>query len=399
MKLYNPFEPGLAANPYPIYASLRHESPVFELAPGGIFGVCRHKDILAVLKQPNLFSSAGFRPLLEPPWLGEAGNPLVRSILVMDPPTHSRLRTLVNPAFSGEAINAMSASIQRVAEGIADELVERREVNFAEDFGVAFPGRVMADLLGLDPALYMRCSKWADACVNVTPAPPTPERASEVRSNIAEMLHYLREVVTKRRRAPGTDITSRLVAAEVDGDRLSDDEIVWCTTTLLIGGFENVGIALTNALIFYMDHPSRFEELRSLDSEKVNAVASEILRLWGPTQGLFRTATEDTSIAGTPIPKGGLIYTLIPAGNRDEARFAEPDRFNPERSDLVNFLSYGHGTHYCVGIHLARMEMRIGLQTLARRFRGFERLPGELSWHMDLLVRKLHSLPVRALPA
>jgi cytochrome P450 len=399
MRMFDPFVPGLAANPYPTYASLRHESPVFELAPGGIFGVCRHKDILAVFKQPNLFSSAGFRPLLEPAWLGEVGNPIVRSILVMDPPTHSRLRTLINPAFSGEAMSAISASVQRIAEGIADELIERGEVNFAEDFGVAFPGRVMADLLGLDPALYLRCSTWADACLNVTPAPPTPERASDARSNIVEMLHHLREVVTERRRSPGTDVTSRLIAAEVDGDRLSDDEIVWCTATLLLGGFETVGVALTNALIFFMDHPSKFEELRSLDSEKVNAVANEILRLWGPTQGLFRVATEDTSIAGTSIPKGSPIYTLIPAGNRDEARFAEPDRWNPERSDMVNFLSYGYGAHYCIGVHLARMEMRIGLQTLARRFKRFERLPGKLSWHMNFIVRKLHSLPVRVLPA
>ncbi|TKC92095.1 cytochrome P450 [Polyangium fumosum] len=381
--------PSFRANPYPHYAAMRTSSPVCQVDPGGMWAVSRWDDVLFVLKNPALFSSQGFKAVMEPPWIGY--NPLVHSMLALDPPAHTRLRGLVTRAFGGGTTRRLAPKVERLAEELAGKLVG--EVDFVEGFATPLPAFVIGEILGLDPSLHVFFKRWADDISSIAPEPESAAHVVQVRTAIADLSGYLREVVAARRRAPADDTVSDLIHAEVDGHSLTEEEILDFLVLLLLAGLETTTHLLGNTMILLAAQPALWDRLRG-DPALAAPFVEEMLRYDGPSHALPRIATAEVTIAGVTIPAGSLVLALVASANRDERRHADPDRFDIDRNAQGN-LQFGHGIHTCVGALLARMEARIALEVLTRRFRRVELGAGEIRYNRTIAIRGPVVLPVR----
>ncbi|WP_437630195.1 cytochrome P450 [Sorangium sp. So ce854] len=368
---------------------MRRVSPVCQVEPGGMWAVTRYEDVLFVMKNPALFSSEGFKLAWQPPWVGY--NPFANSLLAMDPPSHTRLRGLIHRAFGAATVARIEPRLRAVAAELTSSLVE--ETDFVEAFGHPLPAFAIGEILGLDHALHAHFKRWADEFVAITPEVPSPEDAERVRKTIAELTGYLMEVIEARRRAPVDDTVSDLVRAEVDGQRLTDAEIVEFLVTLLIGGLETTTHLLSNSLLFLADHPDMMDRLHA-DRGLTALFVEEMLRYDGPVQTLPRISTADVVLSGVTIPRGALVIPIVASANRDEAKFKDPDRFDLHRGSQGG-LQFGHGIHFCIGAALARMEARVALEAVIARFQRVERVPGEIRYNRTLTVRGPITLPLR----
>jgi hypothetical protein len=385
-------DPAFRADPYPTYALLRRDAPVCRVDPGGLWAVSRHDDIVAVLRDPARFSSQAFRAVWEPPWLDY--NPLARSILAMDGLAHARVRTLASRAVGPRAVARLAPEIREYAAGLAAGLAG--DVELVAAFAAPLPARVIATLLGLDPALGVRFKAWADDLLSVTPTPLDDAHAARVRGTIAELTAYMRAVIADRRRAPVDDVVSELLRPDGDGQRLSDAEIVEFMVAILLGGLETTTHLLATAMVFLAGRPDLWDRLRR-DPAAVPAFVDELLRHDGPSQTLPRVTTCEVTIAGVTIPAGALVVALVGSAGRDERRFPDPDTFDMTRGSAA--LNFGHGVHFCLGAALARMEAQIGLEALVARFRSVERLPGPRVYNRTMTVRGPVAAPLRLTPA
>lgn len=386
--------PEVRANPYPIYAELRRKSPVCEVDPGGVWAVARYSDVQFVLKNPELFSSAGFQSYLKPAWVEH--NPIASSILVMDAPAHGKYRGLVSRAFTTRLLASMEVRVRAVADQLADRLLARGEVDFMAEFATPLPAAIIGELLGIETSQHGNFKRWGADMSAITPAPPSEELVTSVRKTLAEMAGYLQEVVDARRRAPANDLVSELIRARVDGEVLTDAEILSFLFLLLPAGFETTANLLANAMLGFLDRPGDFARLRA-EPALVPAFIEEVLRHDSPVHGIPRIATADVELGGATVPKGAMVLVLLGSANRDEAQFPDPDRFDLGR-DAQGGVAFGHGAHFCLGAALTRMEGRIGIEALLSRFQGFSRLADKLEWTPTLTVRGPVTLPVRCLP-
>jgi cytochrome P450 len=373
-------DPAVRADPYPFYAALRAGAPVCQVDPGGMWAVSRHDDVMAVLRDPARFSSLAFRAVWEPAWVGY--NPLARSILAQDGPAHARLRALTTRAVGPRAVARLAPEIRARAERLADGLAG--EVEVVEGFAAPLPAYVIATLLGLDAGLAVRFKRWADDFLSVTPEPLDDAHAGRVRGTIAELSAYMHAVIAERRATPVDDMVSELVRAEVDGQRMSDPEILEFMIAILLGGLETTTHLLATSLLFLADRPDLWARLRA-EPGAIAGFVEEMLRFDGPSQTLPRVTTCEVELAGVKIPAGALVLALVGSAGRDERRFSEPDRFDMARGTAA--LNFGHGIHFCLGAALARMEAQIGLAVLAERFAAIERVAGEIAYNRTMTVR------------
>ncbi|WP_437308955.1 cytochrome P450 [Sorangium sp. So ce388] len=381
--------PAFRADPYPHYAELRREAPVCQVEPGGMWAVSRYEDVLFVLKSPELFSSHGFKAAWQPPWVGY--NPLANSMLALDPPAHTRLRGLIHRAFGSRTVLRLAPRVRAVAEELASGLAG--EVDFIDALAMPLPAFVIGEVLGLDHGLRAHFKRWADDILSVTPGPEPPAHAGRIRTTIAELTGYLKDVVAARRRAPADDTVSDLVRAELDGQALTDTEIVDFLVLLLLGGLETTTHLLGNALLFLADHPDMMRRLRDAP-DLVPLFLEEVLRYDGPSQSVPRLTTREVSLAGATLPAGALVLALVASANRDERQYPDPDRFDLHRGSHGG-LQFGHGIHFCIGAALARMEARAALEALVARFPRVERCSGEIAYNRTLTVRGPVALPLR----
>ena len=388
---FNLLLPEVRANPYPMYAEMRRTSPVCQVEPGGLWVAARYKDVAFILKNPEIFSSAGFQALLKPAWLGH--NPLGDSILVMDPPAHTKLRGLMSRAFSPRNLPRMELRVRALADELADRLETLGEADLMAEFAEPLPARMIGEILGLDASLHRSFKKWGGHLAAITPVTPDEELATAIRTSISDMERYLREVLEARRREPGDDMVSDLVRAEIDGAALSDAEIIAFLFLLLPAGFETTTNLIANTMLTLLDHPDAFARVRA-DRALIPAFIEEVLRYDAPVHGVLRLTTTDVELGGVTVPAGSMIVCLLGSANRDENQFPDPDRFDLERESQGG-TAFGQGIHFCLGVILARMEGRIGLEALLSRFQGFSRLPGSIAWNQALTVRGPTTLPIR----
>ncbi|MDC3959883.1 cytochrome P450 [Polyangium jinanense] len=381
--------PSFRADPYPRYAAMRRSSPVCQVDPGGMWAVSRWEDVLFVLKHPGIFSSQGFKAAWEPPWVGY--NPLAHSMLALDPPAHTRLRGLVARAFGAGTASRLAPKVERLAEELASRLVG--EIDFVDAFANPLPAFVIGEILGLDPALHVHFRRWADDILSVALEPRSEEHAAQVRTTIAELCRYLREVVAARRCEPADDTVSELIRAEVEGQSLTEQEIVDFLVVLLLGGLETTTHLLGSTMILLAEQPALWDRLRR-EPALAAPFVEEMLRYDGPSHSLPRITTAEVTLAGVTIPPGSLVLALLGSANRDERRYAEPDRFDIERGSQGG-LQFGHGVHFCIGALLARMEARIALEVLTRRFCRVELGADEIRYNRTLTVRGPLSLLLR----
>ena len=381
----NLMAPEVRANPYPLYARLRRE-PVCQVEPGGMWAVSRYDDVVAVLKDTRRFSSMGLGRSFLPPWLER--NPVAHSLVMKDPPEHTRLRGLVSRAFSGTALQRLEARVRAIAEELAEDMVRQREVDVVAAFSLRLPARVLNLFFGLDPALWPRMRRWAEDLLSIPASQPTLERQREIRQSLVEMEECFQGLIASRRAEPGDELVSELLRAE----GLTDDELMSFLFSLLPAGFETTAHLLSNTLLVLTQHPH--EAARVLEEPRlISPLIDEVLRYESPAQSSLRVTTEEVEVGGVRLPPGAVVAVLLGSALRDEQRFPEADRFRLDREGSSQ-LSFGHGIHFCLGALLARMEARLGLEALFSRIRGVRLTQHEVRWSQSIIARGPLALPV-----
>lgn len=392
----NLLAPEVRANPYPVYAELRRDAPVSQVDPGGMWAVSRHDDVLYVLKNPQLFASEGFRQAYRPAWI--SNYPLADSALVMDPPRHTRLRALINRAFGASVITRIEPFVRQLATRLVADIPADRPVDFVESFATPMPMGVIGELLGLAPEVHPRLMHWAEHLARFTSiGPDDTEKQEAMRATVNEARGHFEQVLEERRRGPGENLVSDLLRARVDGESLTDTELLGFMFLLLIGGLET-----TLHLLSHAAHRLHLQpELMTLLRERpalVPRFIEEVLRHEPPVHGMIRLATEEVELGGTRMPKGAKVLILMGSANRDEACFPDPDRFDLDRPGPQN-LPFGHGIHFCLGSQLARLEARLSVEALLARVSRLTVGDGPVQWNSSLIVRGPAKLPLVAHPA
>lgn len=386
----NLMAPEVRANPYPVYAELRRTAPVCQVEPGGLWALTRFEDVAAAFKNPQVFSSAGVRTTTAPPWLGH--NPFSESMIVLDPPHHMRLRTLVSRAWTPAAVNRLEPRIRSFAQALVERLSPEREVDFVDAFAMPLPASVIGELFALDPQLTARYKRWS---VDLSSVSGTTEkdthRHDSIRATVREMEDYLSEVVSERRRHPQDDMVSDLVKTRVDGEALSDAEVMSFLFLLVVAGLETTVQLVSHCVRMLMEQPHLMARLRE-HPEQVPRFVEEVLRYEPSVHGLVRVTTKATQVAGVVIPEGARVALMIGSACRDGERFKDPDTFDMDREG-VNNMPFGHGIHFCLGAPLARLEARVGLEVLLSRFTRFTPT-GPVKWNTSLTVRGPLTMPL-----
>ena len=339
--------------------------------------------------------------LAQMPETPEEFQPLRRNILTVDPPEHTRLRKLVQPSFTASAIEKLRPRIQQIvddlleaAEAAAAERGERapdRQMELISQFSYPLPITVICDMLGIPPEDREQTRRWSEDLLSAQ----SPERMEEIGRNIGEFIAYLRDLFARKRETPGDDLISQLLQVEVDGDRLTEDEVLAMVFILFVAGHITTVNLIANGVFALLTNPEQAAKLRSDPGLVTNAV-EEILRYYGPAETTTaRFAREDVELGGQTIAKGDPLLVVLAAADRDPARFADPQSFDITRDDANRHIAFGKGVHACLGAPLARLEGQIALETLFRRYPDLRlAVPeNEITWAPSFL-RSLTGLPL-----
>ncbi|OBF88072.1 cytochrome [Mycobacterium sp. 852002-51163_SCH5372311] len=378
---YDPFDQEILDDPYPIYRQLRDEAPVYWATDSTTWVLSRHDDVTAALLDHHRFSSVdGIFPT--PPG-SDFHASFLPMMIMMDPPRHDQLRALVSKAFTPRRIAALSSGIEDLADRLSGCLDNGAgSADFVADFAAVLPAMVIADLLGVPREDRGQFRQWSNAMVQSNPA---RGETGEGLAAAAAIYGYFTDFLAERRREPRGDLMSALVCAEIEGKRLSDDDVLGFCLLLLIAGHETTSNLLGNAAVVLAEHPDVRRRMAGDDSLLGPAV-EELLRYDSPVQGLSRTLTRDVTLYGATMSAGDSVLLLFGSANRDERVFPDPDTFDIGRKP-EHQVAFGRGVHFCLGASLARMEARIALRAL------LSRMP---DWEVDLVsARRLRSGPIR----
>lgn len=363
---FDPYAYEVHEDPYPFYARLRAEAPVFRNESLGFVALSRHADVLAAFKDWQLLSSRHGVSLDVDAF--HANAEATMSFLAMDPPRHDRLRALVSKGFTPRRVSELEPRIRAITVEHLDALRGREGCDFIADFAGRLPMDVISEMIGVPPEDRATLRTWADLVVHrdegVQGLPPAAAQSA------LRMLHYFTEMLADRRARPRDDLTGALIAAEIDGDRLSDREIIGFLFLMVVAGNETTTKLLGNAMYWLARHPSERDRLRA-DAALVPRWVEETLRFDNSTQALARLASRDVELHGTKIAAGERVVLLVGSANRDERVFPDPDRFDLLR-DTSSSLSFGQGVHFCLGASLARLEARVALEEVWRRMPDYE---------------------------
>ncbi len=386
--LFDPYDRAQQVDPYPIYRELRDHDPVYHNPARRFWALSRHADVLAALLDPVTYSSA------RGSFLDDDPQRVGRTLGTTDPPRHDRLRKLAAVAFTGRRVAALAPQIERIARELLLPGSEVGRLDVPGGFAMPLTGRVIAGILGLPEADVPELQRLAERSV-VVGAGET--YGSEVqRASLESLLAYLAGAIAKRQKDPAgfDDLLGALVAAEIDGDRLSGDELLWLAQALFVAGYETTTHAISNACALLAAHPDARRTLRDRPSLWPDAF-EEIVRWDSPAQGFQRTLTRSVELHGRTIPAGERALLLLGAANRDEREFPEPDAFRVERRPQRH-LGFGHGIHYCIGAPLARLEGRIALALLVDTLGDWEvdRAGAARAYTARFLMRGWERLPI-----
>jgi cytochrome P450 len=382
--------PEARANPYPLYAELR-QTGIRQVEPGGLWAVSRYDDVVAVMKDPRRFSSAGLGRSFLPPWLPR--NPVTEALVMKDPPAHTRLRGRVSRAFAPAAMTALEPRIRAIANGLAEHVLRHEgPVDFMAEFALRLPVSVLGLILGLEPEQYPRLKEWADDLINLPAGRHSPEEQARIRESLASLERCFEELIEARRGAPGDDLVSELLGPDADGSVLSHEELISFLFALLPAGVETTVYLLANSLVVLTERPEERARVLS-DRALIPRLIEEVLRYEPPGHSSLRLVMEETEIAGVRLPRGAIVVVLLASALRDESHFPQADQFLMER-ERSSHLAFGHGIHYCLGALLARLEARLGLEALFSRIQDFSRASAELTWSPSLIARGPLALPI-----
>jgi cytochrome P450 len=379
-------------NPYPLYQYLLATAPVQWNDVLQAWTLARYSDVVSSLTDARFSADRASQGLP-----GETMDRVAKSMLVSDPPDHTRLRALVQKAFTPRMVEALRPRILAIVGELLDRTAERHAsdrggaVDLISELAYPLPVVVIAELLGVPPEDRVKFHEWsAVMAANLDPlvSPEVADRLVEAR----EGLHaYLRGIIAERRRQPRADLISALVAVEERGDVLSEPELVIMCTLLLIAGHETTVNLIGNGMLALLRQPAEFARLHEEPSLIASAI-EELLRFDSPVQLTARIATQPVEIGGHTVETGQWILPLLGAANHDPAQFAEPDKLDLSRNPNPH-VAFGRGIHFCLGAPLARLEGQIAIGALVRRFPKLE-LAGEPVRRNQITLRGLQSLPV-----
>lgn len=390
-EIFDPYDYDFHEDPYPVYARLRDEAPLYYNASDDFWALSRHADVHAAIKDDVTFSNRMGVSLDASAWNADAHR--VMSFLALDGKEQTRLRKLVSAGFTPRRVRELTPQIQALADHYLDALVatcaETGEVDWIAELAGKLPMDVISEMMGVPVADRDEVRRLADLVVHredgVRDVPEAGMTAA------LELIGYYAEMVARRRKQPSDDLTSALVEAEVDGDRLLDHEVIAFLFLMVVAGNETTTKLLGNALFHLGAHPSQLAEVfaDSEDTAPVGSWIEETLRHDPSSQMLARYVAEDVELHGQVVPAGSKLLVLLGSANRDERVFTAPDVFDIHRpsDELGRIMSFGVGRHFCLGANLARLEARVVLAELVRRTTGFE-------VHRERAVR-VHSTSVR----
>jgi cytochrome P450 len=393
--------PAFIADPYPVYARLRVSTPVLWHEPWQGWVVTRYAHVLSVLQDARRYSNAGRQVrLLQrlPAQQRAALAPLTEhytqgGLSNQDPPEHTRLRGLIARAFTPRMVEAMRTRIQALVDELLDAGRHDRGFDLIPAFAFPLPALVIAHLMGLPPGDRGQFKQWSDELTAfLGQAHATPEGAVQGQASLLQLRAYFAAQLQRRRREPGPDLISALLAAEESGQGLTDNELLGTCVTLLLGGHETTTNLIGNGVLALMRHRDQWERL----GREVHwlGVVDEVLRYDAPVQRAWRVVAEDVDLAGQRLRRGELVFAMLGSANRDPDQCTDPDRLDVDRAE-PRHLSLGYGIHYCLGGALARLEAALALQALRERWPNLELMPGhEPEWKPNAAFRGLHSLRV-----
>jgi cytochrome P450 len=361
---------------YDWYRQMRETRPVFFDPEMQVWHLFRYKDVTGVLSDHTTFSSDESSFL--PPEYRNA-TPISSSLLRMDPPRHRKYRNLVSQAFTPRMVAHMESRIQTITNRLLDQVMARGEIDVIRDLAYPLPVTVIAELLGIPTERLAEFKQWSDALVSEDEGTTEEARQAVMRAVMQatdSMTTYFTQLFEERRRSsaqPQNDLVSALLRAEVDGERLSDEDLIGFCVLLLVAGNETTTNLIGNAILCLDEHPEALQRLRA-KRDLVPGALEEVLRYYSPVKLTVRGVTTETTIGDQRIEAGKPLLVWIAAANRDEAEFPDADQFKIER-EPNRHLGFGRGIHFCLGAPLARLEARIALGTM------LDRLPG--SWHVS----------------
>ncbi|MCX5252600.1 cytochrome P450 [Streptomyces canus] len=362
--VYDPFSWELHEDPYPVYAWMRENEPVYRNEERDFWALSRHEDVLSALRSPKLFSNRNGISLETELWGPEAYK--TSFFLAMDPPEHGRLRTLVSSGFTARHVTGQEGRIRRMARDRLLPLLEQGEFDFASDYAAALPNDIVCDMVGI-PAADWDLIRADTDMLNMRGDGEEDRPAGSVQAAL-RLASYFVAHVTELRRKPGHDLTSHLLDVRVKDRPLSDSEIVAFLFLLITAGNESTGKVIGNAWYHGWLHP----DVKQAGLEhRPDDWTMETLRYDSASQMVARTVTEDTVLHDVLLPEGSRVAVLPASGNRDRRVFSDPDRFDLDR-DTSQLISFGHGPHYCLGAALAKLEIKIALEEIGARISDYD---------------------------
>ncbi len=396
---YNPLEEPQLDNPYPFYARARSEEPVFFSERLQAWVVTRYDDVRSILLRPDIFSSKDtFRPIVT--WVPEVFQVLARSdaatvpiFINTDGREHMRFRTPLNQAFVPARLKAMESTIRPVAHRLVDTFYKEGHTDLVANFAGPLPQEIILRLFGIPQADMAQCKRWSEDYLALIASPLSPQRQVECAHSFVAFNEYMAALAEKRSANLGEDVVSCLLTVHYDeAQPLTRAEVVATLSTVLLAGHEATTNVIGTAVYLLLSQPERWQHVCE-HPEDIPAAVEEILR-FDTTHGFFRTALQEAQVGGVTIPAGGRIFPAYASADHDEARFANAEQFDLQRSPNQH-LAFGHGVHFCVGAPLARIELRIAVEVLSQRLPQLRLQPHQhISYHPMLLGRSLRQLGV-----
>ena len=396
LSLYYLLDPEVLANPYPLYHQLRSQDPVHWDPFLHAWVVTRYDDVVCVLHHfsaertptPEQLSALNLSAL----------NPIaavmVRQMLFLDPPSHTRLRALASAAFTPRRVEQLRSHIRDVMDGLLDAVVEAGRMDVISDFASPAPAIVTAEMLGVPAEDHGQLKEWSqDFAEMLGNFQHNPDRFPRVLRSVEHLCTYFRAAMQEQKAHPRAGLIQAFMAAEVEGTRFSEEEIIANLIVTMVGGQETTTNLIGNGVLTLLRHPDALQQLRA-DPTLIPSAVEELLRYESPSQHTARLAPADTELGGKRIRKRDAVIAVMAAGNRDPQRFPEPDRLDITRKDNRH-LAFGWAAHFCFGAALARLEGQIAFERILARLPHLmmdTRVP--LSWRQNLGLRGLTALPV-----
>jgi cytochrome P450 family 142 subfamily A polypeptide 1 len=371
------------------YAWMRDNAPVYYDESGGVWGVTLHEDVMMISKEREIFCSGqGSRP--------DSNTP---SMINMDDPEHKRRRMLVNRGFTPKRLEVHEKKVRQICTDLIDAVCERGDCEFVREIAAPLPLIMIGDMLGMPAADFETLLRWSETMLEATSSTATQEIYDAAATAAAEYFSYMTEAVAARRTKPTDDLVSVLVHGEIDGDRLTDEEIMHESLLILVGGDETTRHVITEGALALIRHPDQRRKLID-DPSRMTVAVEELLRWVSPIKNMNRTATRDTELRGEKIRAGDKVLLMYQAANRDRRAFRDPDVFDVAREPNNHVAFGGYGTHHCLGASLARLELRIMFEELLRRVPDFELATDEpLPLRPSNFIAGIERMPVRFTPS